>query len=184
MSYILNALRKSERERMALQADTVTDRILVNQPQPRHKTGKLMLLLMLSNVIAVASLVWYVRKEPNTPLGASQQTSAPEKIQLKPESVESIRIIPKLKSEPASPALAELAASKKAPVEPHPAIKAVVEKQPEPTQAKSDSVTEMAPESSTETQLEPVDMIEQKPEAKIENKTIPFLFELDRKSVV
>ena len=69
MSYILNALRKSERERMALQADTVTDRILVNQPQPRHKTGKLMLLLMLSNVIAVASLVWYVRKEPNTPLG-------------------------------------------------------------------------------------------------------------------
>jgi len=62
MSFILNALRKSEQERQALKPETVTDRILLHQPlQNRSKTAKFFAFLILGNVLIIACIVWFVR---------------------------------------------------------------------------------------------------------------------------
>ena len=62
MSFILNALRKSEQERQSLQPETVTDRILLHQPQQnRSKTAKFFAFLIIGNVLIIACIVWLVR---------------------------------------------------------------------------------------------------------------------------
>lgn len=62
MSFILNALRKSEQERQTLQPETVTDRILQPQPQQRRsKTTKLLVFLVIANVLVIGYIVWFVR---------------------------------------------------------------------------------------------------------------------------
>jgi general secretion pathway protein B len=115
-----------------------------------------------------------------------QKTSAPEKIQVKSPIGPQIKMdvvadnpIVK-KSEPASPSIAELAASKKAPLTPLPAPpKAVVEKQPVPAQLKvNQAEPEGEPESIKTAHLETVQIVDKKPEAVAVNKSIPFLFEL------
>jgi general secretion pathway protein B len=185
MSYILNALRKSEQERLAQQPDTVTGRILVNQPQPRHKTSKLIIFLIIGNLIVIAGFFWFVRKEADMPLPAAiQKTSVPEKIQVKPAIEPPINRVstPKpliKKAEPASPSIAELAAPRKAPASPIPAAKPVVEKHQAIDLPKPDQIElEMEPESIVPIQVEPVKIVEKKSAAVAVNKTIPFLFEL------
>ncbi|MGZ5025900.1 MAG: general secretion pathway protein GspB [Methylobacter sp.] len=62
MSFILNALRKSERERQALQADNVTDKILLPQPpQKTSKAAKLLVFLFIANVLVISGVVWFIR---------------------------------------------------------------------------------------------------------------------------
>ena len=63
MSFILNALRKSEQERQVLQSETVTDKILLNnQPQQnRSKTAKFFAFLVIGNILIIACVVWFVR---------------------------------------------------------------------------------------------------------------------------
>lgn len=62
MSFILNALRKSEQERQALQSETVTDKILLPQPpQNSSKTTKLLAFLFIANVLVITGIVWFVR---------------------------------------------------------------------------------------------------------------------------
>ncbi|MFA6161853.1 MAG: general secretion pathway protein GspB [Methylobacter sp.] len=61
MSFILNALRKSEQERQALQSESVNDRIFLPQPQQnRSKTAKFIAFLVVSNVLIIACIVWFV----------------------------------------------------------------------------------------------------------------------------
>jgi len=61
MSFILNALRKSEQERQALHPETVTDRILLHQPkQKRSKTTRFFAFLIIGNVLIIACIVWFV----------------------------------------------------------------------------------------------------------------------------
>jgi len=50
MSYILNALRKSERERQATEPDTVTSRIAIHHSQPDKGASKLIAALIVINV--------------------------------------------------------------------------------------------------------------------------------------
>jgi general secretion pathway protein B len=185
MSYILNALRKSEQERLAQQPDTVTGRILVNQPQPRHKTSKLIIFLIISNLIVVAGFFWFIRKEADMPLPtAIQKIPAPEKIKVKPAIEPPINMAPTpkpllKKSEQASPSIAELAASRKAPASQIPAAKHVAEKHPAIDLPKPDQIRlEMEPKSIVATQGKPVKIVENKQAAVAVNRTIPFLFEL------
>jgi len=58
MSYILNALRKSEQERQAVAPDTVTSRILSPQPQHPRVAGKLIVALIISNLLILAYFIW------------------------------------------------------------------------------------------------------------------------------
>ena len=80
MSYILDALRKSEQQRQATQPDNVTDRILV-QPQPKPKRSPWWLALVIGNVLAIAGVVWFFmhKPSPNAPekTAKTQQTSPP-----------------------------------------------------------------------------------------------------------
>jgi len=173
MSYILNALRKSEQERLARQADAVTGKILDNQPQPRRKTNKLIILLIITNLIAVSFLFWNVRKEPVVPLTTeSIKTEMPAKTEVKREQMQPTDRAPSSlsplvkKSEPVVPSIAELAASKKTPAAPSPAANPVEKKNPAPAQIK----TKMEQKSSATAKPAPAETAE--------NKTIPFLSEL------
>jgi len=132
MSFILNALRKSEQERQALQPETVTDRILLPQPQQRHsKTTKLLAFLVIANVLVIGYIVWFVRNNPApTPAATapaiSQPLSVPE-TKLEPKTYP-VRPAQKAESETAS--IAELIEGEKREPAPLPA-KPVITKKPE-----------------------------------------------------
>jgi len=172
MSYILNALRKSEQERLARQADTVTGRILDHQPQPRFKSSRLTILLIICNLIVVSFLFWYIQKKPVVPLPAENpKTKAPAKIHPDREPLQAINTAPiplpvTKKTGPAAPSIAELAASKKTPAAPLPTVSLIEKKNPAPARIKP----AMEKKSIT---AAPVTQAEAG-----ENTTIPFLSEL------
>lgn len=60
MSYILNALRKSDRERQASQQ--VTNRIFEQEPERRQSMFRWIAVIALVNLAAIACLFWYVTK--------------------------------------------------------------------------------------------------------------------------
>lgn len=60
MSYILNALRKSDRERQASQQ--VTNRIFEHEPERRQSMFRWIAVIVIVNLIAIACLYWYVTK--------------------------------------------------------------------------------------------------------------------------
>jgi len=75
MSFILNALRKSEQERQALQSETVNDRIFLPQPQQkRSKTAKFIAFLVVSNVLIIACIVWFVLNNSTPKPSTTTQT--------------------------------------------------------------------------------------------------------------
>ncbi len=80
MSFILNALRKSEQERQVLQSETVSDKSLLNnQPQQNsRKTAKSFAFLVIGNVLIITCVVWFVRNN-STPAHdtTTQITSKP-----------------------------------------------------------------------------------------------------------
>ena len=67
MSYILNALRKSEQERQATQPETITEQVLMSQPKKSRKTAALIGGLLAVNLLAVALLIWYLKKADEAP---------------------------------------------------------------------------------------------------------------------
>ena len=58
MSYILDALRKSEQQRQATQPDNVTDRLSLNQAQPVPKMGKWLKILLVGNFLVLVGMAW------------------------------------------------------------------------------------------------------------------------------
>jgi general secretion pathway protein B len=186
MSYILNALRKSEQERLAQQPDTVTGRILINQPQVRHKTSKIIILLIITNLIVVAGFFWFIRKESalKAPVIVNK-TITSEKIQAKPIAAPPIQESSQPKtvekrSAPLSPPKAEPILSRKLPAAEHPIPKSALEKKPvivaveDPKNGLYGEPNPIEPLSE-----EPVKTVEKPTEAAIENKGIPYLAELD-----
>ncbi len=59
MSYILDALRKSEQERQTTKPGTVTERIMVNPPQPKQKPIQWIMILAIGNFLVIAYLAWF-----------------------------------------------------------------------------------------------------------------------------
>ncbi len=63
MSFILNALRKSEQERQSLQPEAVTDRILINHSeQKQSKSAFFYVVLVVGNILLIAAIAWFVHK--------------------------------------------------------------------------------------------------------------------------
>jgi general secretion pathway protein B len=83
MSFILNALRKSEQERQALQSEAVTDKILLAQPpQNRSKATKLLAFLFIANVLAIVGIIGLVRNNlMSTPDTTASALSAQPSVQ-------------------------------------------------------------------------------------------------------
>jgi|APLak6261669570_1056073.scaffolds.fasta_scaffold00137_11 general secretion pathway protein B len=73
MSYILNALRKSERERQAVEPDTVTNRIVVHQPPLHQNSTKLIAALIAINL---AFLVYFFGFSEKTPPAVTQPVAS------------------------------------------------------------------------------------------------------------
>ncbi|WP_027149669.1 general secretion pathway protein GspB [Methylobacter tundripaludum] len=92
MSFILNALRKSEQERQASQAENVTDKILLPQPpQNSGKTTKLLVILLIANVLVIAGSVWFVRNNlmstPDTRAPTISPTLSAQDAKLEPKAI-------------------------------------------------------------------------------------------------
>ncbi len=67
MSYILDALRKSEQQRQATQPDTVTERILINLPVTQKHSRKWWLILIFGNLVVLTALFWYLAQKKPQP---------------------------------------------------------------------------------------------------------------------
>ncbi|MBL6986806.1 MAG: general secretion pathway protein GspB [Methylobacter sp.] len=106
MSFILNALRKSEQERQALQPETVTDRILLPQPQQHQsKTAKFLIFLAVANMSVIGGIAWFIRNDllstPDTAqaislLPPAQETALESKPQQAAESKHDVNSIAEL----------------------------------------------------------------------------------------
>ncbi|EIC31603.1 MULTISPECIES: general secretion pathway protein GspB [Methylomicrobium] len=72
MSYILNALRKSERERQANRPETLTEQVLTPPALKSRKTAMVIGALLAVNLLALLLLVWYLKKTDDTPVAGRQ----------------------------------------------------------------------------------------------------------------
>lgn len=187
MSFILNALRKSEQERQTRQSETVTDRILLPQsPQNRSKTTKLLAFLIIANVVVIASIVWFVRNNlmstPDTaaptiissPLSA-QDTKLESKAIDKP--IQPKRLAQKAESETTS--IAELIDKEKPEPAPLP-VKPIITKKPAVDTIKQPVTTNNSePQIQTTPAIAPAVKVQSAaPETIPVMKDIPFLSDL------
>jgi general secretion pathway protein B len=135
MSYILDALRKSEQQRQAIEPDSVTDRILVNPAQAKQRPTKWWITLGICNLLVIAYLAWFfaqksaVEPQPNTqiagdpekqvlPTTPQKQTSQPAVItQVRegetPSPALSAQEKPQPQPQPSSPSIAQLIEAQK-----------------------------------------------------------------------
>ncbi len=68
MSYILDALRKSEQQRQTIQPETVTERLLVKPPETGRKPKKgLLAALLLGNLLIMGYFFWIFVQKTDTP---------------------------------------------------------------------------------------------------------------------
>lgn len=188
MSFILNALRKSEQERRNLEAETLNDKILPVQPlQKSNKTAIFITFLVIGNVLIIAGIVWFfqnnsISKEEiatlNTPPTFPVQeqklkpkvlnkASQPEQPAPKPDSkITSIsEMIDEQKPEPIATPLP---------------VKSIVTKKPV-----ADTVKPVVPDIKSEQPIKPLPVIKAaepvestSPEIVPVKRDIPFLSEL------
>ncbi|WP_411726153.1 general secretion pathway protein GspB [Methyloglobulus sp.] len=120
MSYILDALRKSEQQRQATQPDTVTERILITPPQPKQKPAKWIGALVIGNLLLIAYFVWFfTQKVPTGPQHHEKVANHPDKRLLPPavtpqgKDIHKPKISPAKQKEPKLPSIAQLLEEKK-----------------------------------------------------------------------
>ena len=135
MSFILNALRKSEQERQALQSENVTDKILLAQPpQNRSKATKLLVFLFIANVLVITGIVWFVRNNlmstPDTSVPAISPLLSSQDTKLEPKAVAELTQPerPAKNAEPEIASFAELIDKEKPEHAPLPAKPAITKK--------------------------------------------------------
>ncbi len=93
MSYILDALRKSEQERQAAKPENVTGKLLVNPPQPANKPFKWLLLLGIVNTLALAFIAWFFISKADNETQQGISASIPQNIS-RPGKSESSALLP------------------------------------------------------------------------------------------
>ncbi len=132
MSYILDALRKSEQQRQATQPENVTDRILITPPQPKQKSAMWIAALVVGNLLAIATIGWFfTQKNPEQfqqkekavistqekqliPLTTEQRTLPPAAITQDTAAQKATQPPPKqIEPQAPSPSIAELIETKK-----------------------------------------------------------------------
>jgi len=85
MSYILNALRKSERERQAVEPDAITNRIAIDQSPRHHNSAIVVLTLIVINVAILTYFLGFTEKEKaNEPELVTRKTSESLPVENKP----------------------------------------------------------------------------------------------------
>lgn len=147
MSYILNALRKSEQERQARQPETATERILLPQRKPKRKTALWIAAILLSNLLIISGFVWLSSRKtastpaaPKAPATARVETTARTPPQPSAAHPGKPSAPPAPAKEPASASIAEQAAVNLPPKNPLPskagnARKTIAARSPEAAKA-------------------------------------------------
>jgi general secretion pathway protein B len=88
MSYILNALRKSDQERQAQQAETLTSQILERNDQSHNKTSMWLILLVIINIGILGYFVIHHLTKPEVAQIQKDKKNEPVQIELqKPAEV-------------------------------------------------------------------------------------------------
>jgi general secretion pathway protein B len=182
MSYILNALRKSEQERQANQPGSITNRIMVHQPSVSRNSSRLIAALVISNLAILAYFLGFTEKTPPTapqpavPEVKTKEESLPKIIPQPPAVVR----IPETKIPPApeivrakpAPALTPPLAVKQAAVN----IKKPVIENEKPSIAPPPPVTPI--QQPVQQQIEPAKTEIVKPATPILKDDLPFIDEL------
>ena len=131
MSYILNALRKSERERQAIKPDTITNRIILPQPAHHRRSTWLIAALIVMNLAILIYFLGFAGKTP--PAGSATVASVKSTELLPPETTEPTGALNKESSTPkiadpapinAKDAMPVTRTSVKLPLDPKPRIEA------------------------------------------------------------
>jgi general secretion pathway protein B len=186
MSFILNALRKSEQERQALQPETVTDRILLHQPQQnRGKTAKFFAFLIIGNMLIIACVVLFVRNNSTPAPDTTAQTI------LKPVSAQETAIrseaIAKLtqpekparKAESKATSIAKLIEAQKPEPTPSPVKQVITKKTPTDTIKQPAIINKYELPAQTLHAIAAIDKVEPNfPAAIPVKKDVPFLSDL------
>ncbi len=185
MSFILNALRKSEQERQALQAENVTDKVLLPQPpQNSSKTTKLLVFLLIANVVVIAGVVWLVRNNATT-TNTTAQTPLPaqptQEAKLEPKIIDK-PIQPQKqeqKAEPETISIAELIDKEKPEPAPLPVRPIITQKPATEIIKKPAAITDKSePRPLTASEIAAAIDESDEPEATPVMQDIPFLTEL------
>lgn len=101
MSYILNALRKSEQERQAKQPETITDQVLMPPAPKSRKTAVLIGGLLAVNLLVLPVLIWYLNKADDAPAKPQTRTlPLQQKAVQKPRTVDVKPVDAEIVSEP------------------------------------------------------------------------------------
>jgi len=87
MSFILNALRKSEEERQSAPSNSSIDRIQDKEDETKKKKPLWIIILSLANICLLAYFVWFfmLKNEPETSLEVSKEK--PQSIVEKPKKI-------------------------------------------------------------------------------------------------
>jgi general secretion pathway protein B len=188
MSIIINALRKSEQERQALQSETVNDRILLLQPQQNHgktKTAKFFTFLIISNVLIIACIIWFVRNNSTpapdiiaqaiSPPLSAQETKVEPKAIVKSTQPER----PAQKAESETTSIAEWVDAQKPEPAPLP-VKPIITKKPATDAIKQPAIADKSgqPIQTTPAIAAAAEVQPAPPETIPEKKDIPFLRDL------
>jgi general secretion pathway protein B len=124
MSFILNALRKSEQERRNLEAETLNDKILPVQPlQKSNKTAIFLGFLIIGNLFIIAGVAWFFKNNSNSTAAITTSTAPPAfSVQEKKISIPNATIKPAQTERP----------SQKIDLKPTSIAELIEEKKPEP----------------------------------------------------
>jgi general secretion pathway protein B len=189
MSYILDALRKSEQQRQSIQPESVTDRILINPPQPNQRPTKWIIALVMGNLLVIAYLSWlFIQKTGSEPqqkitAGANKQiaATAPAKPAL-PQIVSAQNKVAEQPSQPLNkqeaptspaPSIAELIAARKV-VETEKPAKPIADKKPQTLKKEAPARKASLPTST----LEPYEETAEQPISPPTRKNAPDLNDL------
>lgn len=129
MSYILDALRKSEQQRQAVQPESVTERLLQNPAQPKQKLNTWIAVLMISNLLAIGYVAWFFMQK-TAPTPQTYRSTSLQKALVPSPSTQPISITAKATPalpkpvKPDLPSIAQLVEAKK--ITPTPAPKPTV----------------------------------------------------------
>ena len=188
MSYILNALRKSEQERQAVEPDTAASRILIHQPQHPRRSGKLIAALIISNLLILAYFIGFNQKTPpvETPYSTilkSPEQAPPVQAAAKAGSIDAAPVRPDTPppalAKPAkSPSIADIVAPKKVPAPKPPAAQVPGKKPAVAPAAPANPANEPVMSEAEPPEEEPIEIASYNPVEVPVQTGIPFLYEL------
>ena len=186
MSYILDALRKSEQQRQATQPDSVADRILVSQPQSKSRSTKWLATLLIGNLLIITYLLWFfthrgTQETPQKIIVQPENQQLPKPLEPQPASqVEQPTVTPgpvQIIAKPTpsdSPTIAQLIENTKTPETPKP-VKKVPDKKLTPPVKETTVLTQVATRKPAPT---PDERLVAKPQAQTVSRTTEDLNDL------